>query len=149
MTIWIDADNFQKDARALVLRRGAVLGLAAYCVSNRPISKDDPAAGHWVQVGTEDQSADSYIIEKSRAGDLACSRDLDLVQILLDKGLSVINDKGFRFTAENIESRKKEALTNKLFVDQGVYRPGRESNGKKLFKDFADCLDRVLSQKRQ
>jgi uncharacterized protein YaiI (UPF0178 family) len=91
-----------------------------------------------------DNSADDRIAELAETGDLAITRDVPLAKRLVDKSISVINDRGRVFTKENIN----ELLSIRNFMtglaDNGLETERTANYGKKELKMFADALDKAL-----
>jgi len=93
-----------------------------------------------------ENSADNRLVELAEPGDLAVSRDLTLAKRLLEKGISVIDDRGRVFNPENIN----ELLSMRIFVvglaESGLGVERMANYGKKESKAFADSLDRQLTK---
>jgi uncharacterized protein YaiI (UPF0178 family) len=91
-----------------------------------------------------ENSADDRIVELAEAGDMAISRDLALAKRLLEKNVTVIDDRGRVFTRDTIN----ELLSMRDFVvglaENGLGVERTASYGKKERKLFADSLDRQL-----
>ena len=156
MKILVDADSCPKDARELVLRRAAKLKIQPVFAANRPIpttgisgraggsSTDNSAI---MEVCTQhENSADDRIVELAQPGDLVISRDIPLAKRLVEKNVTVIDDRGRVFTRENIN----EALSVRDFMvglaENGMGIERKKSYGKKELKTFADSLDRFLAR---
>ena len=144
MKILVDADSCPKDARELVLRRAAKLKIQPIFAANRPIPGTSGAA---MEVCTQhENSADDRIVELAQPGDLVISRDIPLAKRLVEKNITVIDDRGRVFTRENIN----EALSMRDFMvglaENGMGIERKKSYGKKELKIFADSLDRFLAR---
>jgi uncharacterized protein YaiI (UPF0178 family) len=147
MKILVDADSCPREARELVLRTAKRRGLRAVFAANRPM----PGIGGkniFMEVcPAGENSADNRVVELADPGDLAISRDLALAKRLLEKGTTVIDDRGRVFTMDNIN----ELLSLRDFVvglaDNGLGPERTASYGKKELKKFADSLDRQLAKK--
>ena len=144
MKILVDADSCPRDARELTLRAASRLGLPIVFAANRPIPG---ASGENVIMEicpSGENSADDRIVDLAMRGDLAVSRDLALAKRLLDKGITVIDDRGRAFTKDSIN----ELLSVRDFVvglaENGLGVERTASYGKKERKAFADSLDRQL-----
>jgi len=149
--ILLDADSCPKAARDLILRRAAKLSIKLIFAANRPIPSEYKIDDKIIQAQMEicsanDNSADDRIVELSEKGDLAITRDVPLAKRLIEKEISVIDDRGRIFTANNIN----EMLSLRNFT-VGLAENGLEihriaSYGKKELKQFADSLDRILTK---
>ena len=156
MKILVDADSCPKDARELVLRRAAKLKIQPIFAANRPIpgtSVASKAGGSKAGIGAimevctqHENSADDRIVELAQPGDLVISRDIPLAKRLVEKGITVIDDRGRVFTKENIN----EALSMRDFMvglaENGMGIERKKIYGKKELKTFADSLDRFLAR---
>jgi len=146
MKILVDADSCPRDARELTLRTVRRLGIQAIFAANRPIPGIDGENIVMEVCPPGDNSADNRLVELAEPGDLAVSRDLALAKRLLDKGSTVIDDRGRVFTPENIN----ELLSIRNFVvglaENGMSVERTANYGKKECKAFADSLDRQLAK---
>jgi uncharacterized protein YaiI (UPF0178 family) len=91
-------------------------------------------------------AADDRLVELAEPGDLAVCRDIPLAKRLLEKGVSVIDDRGRVFSRENIG----EMLSLRDFMvglaDNGMETERIAHYGKRELKSFADSLDRTLTR---
>jgi uncharacterized protein YaiI (UPF0178 family) len=131
-------------ARELVQRRASKLSLRVLFIANRLIPSR--AGVEMIICPNGDNSADDRIAELAENGDLAITRDVPLAKRLVDKSISVINDRGRAFTKENIN----ELLSIRNFVtglaDNGLEAERTANYGKKELKVFADALDKVIQK---
>jgi len=143
MKILIDADSCPKPVRELVLRRAKKLKLKIIFAANRQIPETSGAEMEICPV--KENSADDRIVEMSVKGDLVITRDVPLAKRLVEKSVSVIDDRGRLFTAENIN----ELLSIRNFkvglADNGLEIERIANYGKKELKTFADSLDRTIT----
>jgi uncharacterized protein YaiI (UPF0178 family) len=140
--ILVDADSCPVMARELVQRRACKLRLRVLFVANRAIPRSDGV--EMIVCPNGDNSADDRIAELAESGDLAITRDVPLAKRLVDKSISVINDRGRAFTKDNIN----ELLSIRNFMtglaDNGLETERTANYGKRELKVFADSLDKVL-----
>jgi len=142
----VDADSCPRHARKLVIRATRRLGIQAVFAANRPMPGTE--AGNVIMeiCPPGENSADNRLVELAEPGDLAVSRDLTLAKRLLEKGISVIDDRGRVFNPENIN----ELLSMRIFVvglaESGLGVERMANYGKKESKAFADSLDRQLTK---
>jgi uncharacterized protein YaiI (UPF0178 family) len=146
--ILIDADSCPREARELILRRAAKLGLRIILAANRQIPFS-PAVSEKVEMiicPKEDNSADDHIFELAKNGDLVITRDVPLAKRLVEKDALVLDDRGRVFTKNNIN----ELLSLRNFAvglaDNGLGIERTAHYGKKELKKFADSLDRILTK---
>ena len=149
MKMLIDADSCPKQARDLVTRRAVKMGIRIIFAANRPIPASEDVDPNFIEMevcSNTDDSADNRIVELSEKGDLAITRDIGLAKRLIEKQVSVIDDRGRLFTANNIN----ELLSLRNFTvglaDNGLDFERTPNYGKKELKQFADSFDRVLTK---
>jgi len=144
MKILVDADSCPKSARDLVLRRAAKLDIRIIFAANRQIP--DSSGAEMELCPITENSADDRIVELAESGDLALTRDVPLAKRLVEKGVSVLDDRGRVFTENNIN----ELLSLRNFAvdlaDSGLGMERIANYGKKELKSFADSLDRILTK---
>jgi uncharacterized protein YaiI (UPF0178 family) len=147
--ILVDADSCPRPARELVLRAGARLGVKTVFAANRPI----PGIGGEFAVmelcPPGEGSADNRIVELAKPGDLVVSRDIPLACRLVGAGVAVIDDRGRRYSSENIG----ELLSLRDFMvglaENGLGAERSACYGKKELKKFADSLDALITELRR
>lgn len=146
MTIWVDADSCPVRVREIICKASLRLSVTAVFVANRLI----PVASHelinFVVTSGDEQSADNYIIEHSKKGDLVITRDIPLAVALVELGIAVINDRGVLFTPDNVPERLSmrdfmyEVRSNGLMTDKmGAFN-------KKDLQNFSNTFDSVLTK---
>jgi len=144
MKILVDADSCPRDARELTLSAARRRGLTAVFAANRPIPGMSGENVIMEICPPGEDSADNRMVELAEAGDMAVSRDLALAKRLLEKNVTVIDDRGRVFSRDTIN----ELLSLRNFVvnlaENGLGVERTASYGKKERKSFADSLDREL-----
>ena len=153
MQILVDADSCRREARELILRCSARLGIKAIFAANRlipglPVSSPqaEPAAVRMELCPGGEGAADDRIVALAKPGDLVLTRDLPLAERLVDAGVTVLDDRGRVFTMENIREQRslRDFAVDLAKSGMGVERIA--SYGKKELKKLADSLDRELSK---
>ena len=144
MRILVDADSCPREAREMVLRFSARLGIKAIFAANRPIPGPSTAQMEICPPG--EGSADNRIVELSRPGDLIVSRDLPLAERLVDSGLAVMDDRGRVFTKENIRQLRSLRDFSVNLAESGLGAERIASYGRKELNAFAKSLDRELNK---
>jgi uncharacterized protein len=159
VTIWADADSLQADIRRVVGARARGEAEAARAAGREPRYSVVFVAARMPPIGTGPgieaetveagaQAADDRMVERSRAGDLAVTRDLPLAERLAEKGLRVLNDRGEVFTAENARERRssRDRAAELRALGLAPESPRRSAWGARELKAFADALDRELAR---
>ncbi|MBQ0003533.1 MAG: DUF188 domain-containing protein [Treponema sp.] len=144
-TIWVDADSCPKPVRNYLVNYSQKLNLKIIFVANKniPCENKHPLFS-MIITDKENQAADNYIIEHVAEKDIVITRDIPLASLLVQKNIAVINDRGKRWTNENIRERKSErdfALNLSLL---GLKTDGKNTYSKKEFSEFANCFDREI-----
>jgi uncharacterized protein YaiI (UPF0178 family) len=152
-----DGDSLQAEIRALLARRsaserdraaasGSDARFSLVFVAARAIPL--PAGTELVVVAAGPQAADDRIAEMAESGDLAVTRDLPLVERLAAKGVTVINDRGDVFTAENAMERRsaRDRAEELRALGLAPESPRGRTWGQRELKSFADAFDRELTK---
>lgn len=144
--IFIDADACPRDVKELVYRASERLSLATFVVANKAMHVPRSPRIHMVQVRGGPDVADDHIASEGQAGDIAVTADVPLAARLVEKGLVVLDPRGFEYDAENIGER----LSMRDFMadvrDAGVVTGGPSAFGPKDKARFANALDRALQR---
>jgi uncharacterized protein YaiI (UPF0178 family) len=144
--ILVDADSCPRAARELVLRAAKRTGITAIFAANRPIPGVEGPGTVMELCPQEDGAADDRIADLAREGDLAITRDIPLANRLVEKNITVMDDRGEIYTRENI----RERLSLRDFVvglaNNGLEQVRHPNYGKKELKSMADSLDRLLTR---
>jgi uncharacterized protein YaiI (UPF0178 family) len=146
MKILVDADSCPKQAREFILRSAARTGIDAIFAANRPIP--GIAGKHAVMelCPAGEGAADNRIVELASLGDLVLTRDIPLANRLVEAGISVIDDRGRIYTAENIKERLSLRNFTVALAENGMGMERTANYGKKELKALADSFDRILAK---
>lgn len=147
MKIWVDADSCPVKIRDIISKAAKRVEVEAIYVANREIPVRIHGFIKKVITSTDDQSADTYIIENIKEDDIVITRDIPLANELVDLGLVVLNDRGVIYNKENI----KERLSMRDFMQEarelGIAYESTSSFGPKDIQNFSNAFDKVLRQK--
>jgi uncharacterized protein YaiI (UPF0178 family) len=132
-----------------LLRTAERLSIQAVFAANRPIPGISGAFAVMELCPAGEGAADKRLVELAGEGDIAVSRDIPLAEKLIEAGAAVIDDRGRRFTRENI--RELVSLRNFMvgLAHNGLDSERAASYGKRELKQFADSLDRLLAEGRR
>ena len=172
--IWVDADSVPQNLRQIVLKAAARLDAACFFVADRILPDvrqyiaDDThrlrqivreagqtdeqsvkaikSAVSMVVVESGADSADDYIVSNARPGSLCITHDIPLAARLLEKGCTVLDDRGGEYTADDIRTRLSDRLVNRELRSWGVFDQQQGKMGMQVRKAFADNLDRVITR---
>lgn len=143
--IWIDADSCPRLVREHVIKYGNKNNIKVIFVANKNIPSENKNY-QMIICSKEQDAADDYIVENATQKDLVITRDIPLANRLVQKEITVINDRGTHFTKENI----KDKLADRDFdlqlaqIGLGGYKPN--TYNVKQFKKFADCFNKVITR---
>lgn len=146
MDIWVDADACPVPIKEIVYRAANRTGLKAILVANHRMKIPKARNVHFKLVDSGFDKADDYIEQTIQPGDILITNDIPLAAAALKKETLVISTKGELFTANNINER----LNIRDFLDtmrsSGINTGGPPPLNKSDIKNFADSLDRLITQ---
>jgi uncharacterized protein YaiI (UPF0178 family) len=144
--ILVDADSCPRPVRELVLRSSGRTGIAVLFVANRPIPGVTGKNASMELCPPGEGSADNRIVELALPEDLALTRDIPLAERLVEKGVRVLDDRGRRYSKENIREFRSMRDFMVGLAEHGLGIVRTASYGRKELKAFADSLDRELAK---
>lgn len=150
-SIWVDADSCPVLVRDLVVRFSLRLKLFTFFVANRVIPLPPHALkSNYIKMivtDTIEGAADDYIADNANSCDMVITRDIPLAARLLEKNITVINDRGSKFTSDTINEQLSVRNFHFDLAQIGI-QPTKSSNySKKELNNFANCFDRELQNK--
>ena len=95
-------------------------------------------------VQSGENSADDYIVENAVSNSLCITHDIPLASRLLEKGCTVIDDRGRNYTKDNIRMLLSERAVNNELRSWGVFSEQQKRLTSSDTKAFADNFDRQL-----
>ena len=148
LTVWVDADSCPVGVRAMIIRFAHRLQIPAVFAANRPIPLEPPSPFIRMQISdATPDAADNYIVEHCGEDDVVVTRDIPLASRLVEKGITVLNDRGAVYTNENIRERLSLRNFNLELYENGLKGDQTGSFGKKELNLFANSFDRELQKK--
>lgn len=145
MKIWVDADSCPRPVREIIVRAAERTGVDARFVANRAVPGVEEG-DQLVIVGKGEGAADDYIFDHSDRSDLVVTRDIPLAKRLVDRGTTVVNDRGDVFTTENVGERLSVRNFMYQLRNSGLLMPTEGSFGPKEVQAFANAFDRELTR---
>ena len=146
MKIWVDADACPVPIKEIIFRAAKRTGLHTVLVANHTMKLPKMSQLTFKLVGSGFDQADDYIEKSVQQGDLVITNDIPLASSVINKNCLAISTKGELFTRDNI----KERLNMRDFMDSlrssGVNTGGPPPLSKANIKEFADSLDRIITQ---
>ncbi|MCL2609210.1 MAG: DUF188 domain-containing protein [Treponema sp.] len=148
MKLLVDADSCPRQAREMVVRAANRLNLRVIFAANRPIPGIEGENLVMEVCPAGEGSADDRLVELVLPGDLAISRDVPLSKRILEKGGSVIDDRGRLATPENIGELLSVRDFTVGLAETGLFsdRDRARGYGRKQIGNFANSLDRELTR---
>ncbi|MDA3955680.1 DUF188 domain-containing protein [Oceanispirochaeta sp.] len=144
MTVWIDGDSCPKQVRDIVNSRCVREKIALHYVANSPLPLPDSSYITMSLTSDAPDSADDFIVQNSRPGDLVLTRDIPLASALVKKQMVVMNDRGNLFTKDNVSERLSQRDFMQMMREAGIGQDKGKNYGPKEIKAFSSCFDREL-----
>jgi len=144
--IWIDADSCPVLVRDHTLKYAKNRKIPVIFVANKEIKSETGIDFEMIVVGSEKDAADNYICEKAEKSDLVITRDFLFAEKLVEKEITCINDRGTKFTKENIRELVSERDFNLSLAQMGLNDHKSAGYSPKNFKKFCDCFDREMQE---
>ena len=144
--IFVDADSCEKNARKFILNLAAKKNIKVTFAANKniPFSFINPLFKMEI-CSKEKNSADDFIVENSKPGDIVVTRDLILAQRIFNKKILVMNDKGTVFNKENLEYLIEERQLSIQMKSFGISTGGKWKNyNRKDFEKFKSAFSALL-----
>jgi uncharacterized protein YaiI (UPF0178 family) len=128
----------------MINRFSVRLQIPVIYVANHPIPLPESELCTMVVCAATEGAADDYIVEHSEAPCVAVTRDIPLAARLVERGVTVVNDRGVVFTPDNIRERLSERDFHVALAEVGIGADKTGVYGKRDLQNFANCLDRLL-----
>ncbi len=148
MQVWIDADACPQAVKEIIYKASEKRQVKVTLVANAFQRIPQSPLIELIVVEKGFDKADQHIEDHADANDIAITADVILAAALVDKGMVVINPRGFIYTEENC----REALAMRNLMSE-LRTPGNDSIGgpraysqKDKFQ-FANSFDRQLTLK--
>lgn len=153
--IFVDADSCPKPLRAIMLKAVIKRNIPTVFVADRELPdvlkiershQKHPFLVKMVIVEKGDDSADDALVEICRSGALAVTRDVILADRLAEKGVTVLDDRGGVYTAENVKERLSIRNMMSELREADIYVEKTKPMGPKEVQLFANALDREITK---
>ena len=148
MKIWVDADACPVQAKEILFRAADRTKTEVTLIANQYIKIPPSPFIKMVQVPSGFDIADDEIVKRAVAGDLIVTSDIPLASEVIDKDAHALNPRGEMYTKSNI----KQKLNMRDFMDtmraSGVQSGGQAKYGDKEKQEFANKLDRFITQSK-
>ena len=145
MTIWIDADSCPRPIRAIIMKAATRLEVVTVFVADRNLTDCNGRFIRMQVVKPGMDSADTWIVEQVNDGDLCISRYIILASRLVEKGSIVIDDRGAKYTSENIAERLSVRNMMTDFRESGIFSEKTKPMTPKDIQSFANMFDKEIT----
>lgn len=146
MQIWVDADACPVPIKEILFRAAERKQIMLTLVANQPLSVPRSPWIRSKRVGSGFDVADDYISTAVEHGDIVITADIPLAAEVLQKGGKAINPRGERYSLDSIN----QLLGMRDFMDtlrsSGIHTGGPPPLNQTDRRNFANALDRLLSQ---
>ena len=144
-TVWVDADSCPCLVRNYLIDYSEKLNVRLNFVANKNIPAGKThSLFSMIITDRENQAADNYIFSNAKETDIVVTRDILLAERLVEKNITVINDRGKCWTKENIKERKSERDFSYELTMIGLGSAKANTYSKKEFAKFANCFDKEI-----
>lgn len=171
--IWVDADSVPTNLRQIILRAASRTDAICSFVADRDLkdvrqfiaddtfqrrqkAKEEGMIDETeikavkskisiTVVQSGENSADDFIVQNAEKAQLCITHDIPLASRLLEKGCTVIDDRGRQYTDSDIRAKLSDRLVNQELRSWGVFSEQQKKIDASKQKDFADMLDRTLT----
>ena len=99
---------------------------------------------HMIVVQSGKDSADDEIVRIAEPMSLAITHDIPLSARLIEKGITVIDDRGNTLSAENIRKRLSERESNARFREMGLFTDKSKHFDERTIREFSAAFDRAI-----
>lgn len=149
MKIWVDADACPVVVKEILFRAATRAKISVTLVANQFLNVPKSPFVHFVQVPQGFDVADNEIVKRCVEGDLVITADIPLASEVIDKNAIALNPRGELYTVENIKTR----LNMRDFMDtmraSGIEGGGPPPLTQRDRQQFANNLDKLLTQANQ
>lgn len=148
LTIWIDADSCPIPVRQMIERFANRLYIPLKFVANRLITIPPNNLFTMIVTDKHESSADEYIVAHVTENDIIVTRDIQLAARLVEKRITVLNDRGVEYSSENVRERVSLRNFHLHLFETGVVPEKTHAYSRKDLTLFANSLDRALQKCR-
>lgn len=147
MHVFVDADSFPSNLREILFRAAERLKIPLIMTANTCIKIPKSKYISNIQVKSEPDAADDYIVGKLTKGDLVITGDIPLAYRVVKKGGFAINPRGELYDESNV----KQKLAIRDLMDElrntGLVTGGTTAFRQKDKQAFANQLNKFLEKR--
>lgn len=146
MKIWVDADACPGVIKDILFRSAERTGLPMTLVANQSVRVPKIKNISFLLVSAGFDEADNEIVRLMSEGDLVITADIPLAADVINKGGLALNPRGELYSAENVRARLNMRDFMETLRSSGVNTGGPDALGQKDRQQFANQLDRLMTQ---
>lgn len=142
LVIYIDADACP--VKEQIFRVAMRHSMQVYLVSNSPLNMNVDKNVHKIQVGSDIDAADNWIIEHIGIGDIVVTTDILLADRCLKKGSCAISPTGKVFNDNNIGTAKAMRELRAYLRETGIAPSYNSTFSKQKRSRFLQALEEMI-----
>ena len=146
MQIWVDADACPRQAKEVLFKAADKRQVVTTLVANQYLKTPPSPHIKALQVSQGFDVADNEIVARLVPGDLVITADIPLADEVITKGGAAISPRGAIYTKENIKDILSRRDMMEQLRDSGMVSGGPDAYSKKDVQQFANALDRYITQ---
>ncbi len=147
MRIWVDADACPKLIKDILFRAAIRTKTALILVSNHALPAPSSPFITKILVTSGFDVADNKIVQSVQPNDLVITGDIPLAAAVVEKDGIALNPRGELYSKANIKERLSIRNFSADLRSSGVNTGGPPALSKKQIQDFANALDKLLTQR--
>ena len=146
MHIFVDADACPNTIKDILFRAAMRAKVHTTLVANSRLVVPKSEFIHMMRVSAGFDVADDEIVARVASGDLVITADIPLAYAVVKKQAFALNPRGQMYTEDNIQERLATRDLMEQLRDTGVVSGGPGAMSKRDRQDFANHLDRIITQ---
>lgn len=146
MQIWVDADACPNAIKDILFRVANRLQVPLLLVANQALRTPPSIYIKSIQVPSGFDIADNYIAQQVAVGDVVITADIPLAAEVVAKQAYAINPRGELYTADTVRQRLMMRDLMDELRGSGVQTRGPATLTQRDIREFANTLDRLLTQ---
>ena len=146
MKIWVDADACPAVIKEILFRAAERKKIETTLLANHYMQIPRSSYIKFQKVSAGFDVADNEIVKRLNANDLVITGDIPLASEVIEQGAIALNPRGELYTTENIKERLNIRDFMETMRSSGINSSGPAPLNHKDRQNFANNLDKLLSQ---
>ena len=148
MKIWVDADACPGVIKDILFKAARRVECELTLIANHAMQIPKSPLINLVIVPSGFDVADNEIVKRCTAGDLVITSDIPLASEVIEKNAHALNPRGEFYTVENIRQRLNIRDFMDILRSSGVDTGGQAAMSQADRREFANQLDKFLTQNK-